>query len=174
MRDRPGHRRRPRRGSPARRCRTTSASAATTAPSSSAPGPDPTAVGRFVADIGVTPPSHDGGMALTFRSHRTPAPARPAPATPAPPCGPPARPRRTTSSSTSITPEVAHTRIDCPDNGGLIELVETYLGTACDDPMVFEYVADMHGLVAPAHLVHQARPCPHCTLVAAPYWLSAA
>ena len=40
--------------------------------------------------------------------------------------------------------------------------------------MMFEYVADMHGLVSPAHLVHQARPCPHCTLVAAPYWLSAA
>ncbi len=71
-------------------------------------------------------------------------------------------------------PEVAHTRIDCPDNGGLIELVETYLGTACDDPMMFEYVADLHGLVAPARLVHQARPCPQCTLVAAPYWLSAA
>jgi len=71
-------------------------------------------------------------------------------------------------------PEVAHTRIDCPDNGGLIELVETYLGRSCDDPMVFEYVADLHGLVAPAHLVHQARPCAHCTLVAAPYWLTAA
>jgi hypothetical protein len=71
-------------------------------------------------------------------------------------------------------PEVAHTRIDCPENGGLIELVETYLGTSCDDPMVFEYVADVHGLVSPAHLVHQARPCPHCTLVAAPFWLSAA
>ena len=71
-------------------------------------------------------------------------------------------------------PEVAHTRIDCPDNGGLIELVESYLGTACDDPVMFEYVADVHGLVAPAHLVHQARPCPRCTLVAAPYWLGAA
>ena len=71
-------------------------------------------------------------------------------------------------------PEVAHTRIDCPENGGLIELVETYLGHACDDPMIFEYVADVHGLVSPAHLVHQARPCAHCTLVAAPYWRSAA
>ncbi len=71
-------------------------------------------------------------------------------------------------------PEIAHTRIDCVENGGLIELVETYLGQPCDDPMMVEYVADLHGLVAPAHLVHQARPCPHCTLVAAPYWLSAA
>ena len=71
-------------------------------------------------------------------------------------------------------PEVAHTRLDCPENGGLIELVETYLGQPCDDPAMFEYVADVHGLVAPAHLVHQARPCPHCTLVAAPFWRSAA
>jgi hypothetical protein len=71
-------------------------------------------------------------------------------------------------------PETAHTRIDCPENGGLIELVETYLGQPCDDPVVFEYVADVHGLVSPAHLVHQARPCPHCTLVAAPFWRSAA
>ena len=71
-------------------------------------------------------------------------------------------------------PEVAHTRIDCVENGGLIELVETYLGQPCDDPTMFEHVAEVHGLVAPAHLVHQARPCPHCTLVAAPYWLSAA
>ncbi|MFN8023157.1 MAG: hypothetical protein U0Q03_16640 [Acidimicrobiales bacterium] len=71
-------------------------------------------------------------------------------------------------------PEVAHTRIDCPENGGLIELVETYLGGPCDDPVMFEYVADVHGFVSPAHLVHQARPCPHCTLVAAPSWRTAA
>lgn len=72
------------------------------------------------------------------------------------------------------TPDLAHTRIDCPEHLGLIELVETYVGGPCDDPDMVEYVAAIHGLVAPAHLVHQARPCPTCTLVAAPYWLAAA
>jgi hypothetical protein len=72
------------------------------------------------------------------------------------------------------TPQLAHTRIDCPDHLGLIELVETYLGHPCDDPATLEHVADVHGLVSPAHLVHQARPCATCTLVAAPYWLAAA
>lgn len=72
------------------------------------------------------------------------------------------------------TPGLAHTRIDCAEHLGLIELVETYLGHPCDDPEIVEYVADVHGLVAEAHLVHQARPCHHCTLVAAPYWLAAA
>lgn len=106
-------------------------------------------------------------MALTFRSAHARTAARSADRTAAP----------ATSHHVYFDvdhPEVAHTRIDCPENGGLIELVETYLGTPCDDPMMFEYVADVHGLVSPAHLVHQARPCPHCTLVAAPYWLSAA
>ena len=71
-------------------------------------------------------------------------------------------------------PSLAHTRIDCPEHLGLIELVETFLGHTCDDPEVVEHIADLHGLVSPAHLVHQARPCHHCTLVAAPYWLAAA
>jgi hypothetical protein len=71
-------------------------------------------------------------------------------------------------------PDLAHTRIDCPDHLGLIELVETYLGRPCDDPTTVEHVAAIHGLVSPAHLVHQARPCARCTLVAAPYWLAAA
>jgi hypothetical protein len=71
-------------------------------------------------------------------------------------------------------PDLAHTRLDCPDHLGLIELVETYLGGPCDDPVTVEHVADVHGLLAPSHLVHQARPCPACTLVAAPYWLAAA
>ncbi|MBI5090063.1 MAG: hypothetical protein HZB15_14700 [Actinobacteria bacterium] len=71
-------------------------------------------------------------------------------------------------------PDLAHTRIDCPDHLGLIELVETYLGQPCDDPITIEHVAAVHGLVSPAHLVHQARPCTTCTLVAAPYWRAAA
>jgi hypothetical protein len=71
-------------------------------------------------------------------------------------------------------PDLAHTRIDCADHLGLIELVETYLGHPCDDPVTVEHVADIHGLVTAAHLVHQARPCPTCTLVAAPLWLAAA
>jgi hypothetical protein len=115
-------------------------------------------------------------MTLTFRSaHARSAHARSAHARSAG-----SAPRSTSTPAEHLVffdvdhPGVAHTRIDCPENGGLIELVETYLGTPCDDPMMFEYVADMHGLVSPAHLVHQARPCPHCTLVAAPYWLSAA
>lgn len=73
-----------------------------------------------------------------------------------------------------VRPAVAHTRIDCPDNLGLIELVEAALGGGCDDPDVAEDIAARHGLMVDAHLVHQARPCPHCTLVAAPYWLAAA
>jgi hypothetical protein len=119
--------------------------------------------------VSVTPPVHDAGMALTFRSSRT---------------GDDRSARRTNTGAAAPTqhfvyfdvdqPDIAHTRIDCSENGGLIELVETYLGRSCDDPMMFEYVADVHGLVSPAHLVHQARPCAHCTLVAAPYWLSAA
>ena len=110
-------------------------------------------------------------MARRFRTHTAPAPAHTT-----------GRTRRSVVEPVATHhvffdvdhPEVAHTRIDCPENGGLIELVETYLGHACDDPMIFEYVADVHGLVSPAHLVHQARPCGHCTLVAAPYWRSAA
>ena len=72
------------------------------------------------------------------------------------------------------TPNLAHTRIDCSQHLGLIELVETYLGHPCDDPVTVEHVAALHGLVSPAHLVHHARPCATCTLVAAPYWLAAA
>ena len=72
------------------------------------------------------------------------------------------------------TPNLAHTRIDCPQHFGLIELVETYLGHPCDDPTTVEHVAAIHGLVSPAHLIRQARPCSGCTLVAAPYWLAAA
>jgi hypothetical protein len=71
-------------------------------------------------------------------------------------------------------PEIAHTRIDCPDHLGLIELVETFVGGPCDDPEIVEHVAHAHGLLIEAHLVLQAQPCPHCTLVAAPYWLAAA
>ena len=71
-------------------------------------------------------------------------------------------------------PTVAHTRIDCPDNLGLIELFEAQLGMACDDPDLAEDIAARHGLVVEARLVHQATPCYRCTLVAAPYWLAAA
>jgi hypothetical protein len=71
-------------------------------------------------------------------------------------------------------PDVAHTRLDCPDHLGLIELVDTFMGGPCDDPDVAEHVAAAHGLVVPAHLVHEAHACPTCTLVAAPHWRIAA
>lgn len=70
-------------------------------------------------------------------------------------------------------PNLAHTRIDCVDHFGLIEAVEQ-LGYAVDDPDVFDAAVDLLGLTAPAHLADRAVPCPTCTLVAAPLWLSAA
>ncbi len=73
----------------------------------------------------------------------------------------------------ALHPDLAHTRLDCPDHLGLVELVEAAVGP-CDDPELVERVAFEHGLLVEAHLVRRARPCPTCTLVAAPYWLAAA
>jgi hypothetical protein len=71
-------------------------------------------------------------------------------------------------------PEIVHTRLDCIDHVGLIDVVDQWYGGPCDDPEVVEEVAFRHGLLVPAELVERGKPCPHCTLVAAPLWLAAA
>jgi hypothetical protein len=70
--------------------------------------------------------------------------------------------------------ELAHTRLDCPAHVGLIDLVESHLGESCDDPATVLDVAGRLGLVVVAEVAEHARPCPSCTLVAAPFWRAAA
>ncbi|HSB87443.1 MAG TPA: hypothetical protein VLD86_14105 [Ilumatobacteraceae bacterium] len=70
--------------------------------------------------------------------------------------------------------DLVHTKLDCIDHVGLIDVVDQWFGGPCDDPQVVEEVAFRHGLIVPAELVRRGRPCEHCTLVAAPLWLAAA
>ena len=71
-------------------------------------------------------------------------------------------------------PNLVHTRLDCPDHVGLVDVVDQWFGGPCDDPDVVEEVAFRHGLIAAAELVNRGTPCEHCTLVAAPLWRAAA
>ncbi len=71
-------------------------------------------------------------------------------------------------------PNLAHTRLDCSRHEGFFEFVEAQLGQWSGDADEFEAAAFQTGLVVPAELADHARPCPHCTLVAAPYWRAAA
>ena len=71
-------------------------------------------------------------------------------------------------------PNLVHTRLDCADHVGLIDVVDQWFGGPCDDPDVVEEVAFRHGLIADADLVARGTPCEHCTLVAAPFWRAAA
>jgi hypothetical protein len=71
-------------------------------------------------------------------------------------------------------PNLVHTRLDCPDHVGLVDVVDQWFGGPCDDPDVVEEVAFRHGLIADAELVVRGKPCEHCTLVAAPLWRAAA
>jgi hypothetical protein len=73
----------------------------------------------------------------------------------------------------AVRHSMAHTRIDCPNQLGLLEEVEA-LGYDTTDPDIVEAVADLLGLVVPVGLAERATPCSHCTLVAAPYWRAAA
>ncbi|HEY7627419.1 MAG TPA: hypothetical protein VH761_10140, partial [Ilumatobacteraceae bacterium] len=50
-------------------------------------------------------------------------------------------------------PDLVHTRLDCPDHVGLIDVVDQWFGGPCDDPDVVEEVAFRHGLIALADLV---------------------
>jgi hypothetical protein len=71
-------------------------------------------------------------------------------------------------------PNLVHTRLDCNEHVGLIDVVDQWFGGPCDDPDVVEAVAFRHGLIADADLVQRGTPCAHCTLVAAPLWRAAA
>ncbi|MEY2581000.1 MAG: hypothetical protein QOE09_849 [Ilumatobacteraceae bacterium] len=71
-------------------------------------------------------------------------------------------------------PDVVHTRLDCSQHVGLVDVVDQWFGGPCDDPDVVEEVAFRHGLIAAAELVQRGTPCQHCTLVAAPLWRAAA
>jgi hypothetical protein len=71
-------------------------------------------------------------------------------------------------------PDLVHTKLDCTEHVGLIDVVDQWFGGPCDDPDVLEEVAFRHGLIAAAELVERGTPCPHCTLVAAPLWRAAA
>ena len=71
-------------------------------------------------------------------------------------------------------PNLVHTRLDCADHVGLVDVVDQWFGGPCDDPDVVEEVAFRHGLIADAELVKRGTPCEHCTLVAAPLWRAAA
>jgi hypothetical protein len=73
----------------------------------------------------------------------------------------------------AVRPNLAHTRIDCPNQLGLLEEAES-LGYDVTDPDVMEAVADLLGLAVPAEFADRATPCGHCTLVAAPLWRAAA
>jgi hypothetical protein len=86
----------------------------------------------------------------------------------------PAAPKATVLYVDVDRSDLVHTRLDCPEHIGLVDLVDTYMGGPCDDPDVAEHVAAAHGLIVPAHLVHEAHACPRCTLVAAPHWRIAA
>ncbi len=70
-------------------------------------------------------------------------------------------------------PNVVHTKLDCSEHIGLVDVVDQWFGGPCDDPDVVEEVAFRHGLIAAAALVERGTPCPHCTLVAAPLWRAA-
>jgi hypothetical protein len=71
-------------------------------------------------------------------------------------------------------PDLVHTKLDCSEHVGLVDVVDQWFGGPCDDPDVVEEVAFRHGLIAAAALVERGKPCEHCTLVAAPLWLAAA
>lgn len=71
-------------------------------------------------------------------------------------------------------PNLAHTRLDCSHHVGFLEFIEQQLGGWSGDLDEVEQAAFAAGLLAPAAQAEHARPCPHCTLVAAPYWLAAA
>ena len=75
------------------------------------------------------------------------------------------------------TPNLAHTRLDCSEHHGFLEFIEAQLADHdwSGDLDEIEAAAFRAGLLVPAELADdRARPCPHCTLVAAPYWRSAA
>lgn len=69
---------------------------------------------------------------------------------------------------------LVHTKLDCEDHIGLVDLADQWYGGPCLDPEIVEEVAFRHGLLVPAELVQRGTPCEHCTLVAAPYWRAAA
>lgn len=71
-------------------------------------------------------------------------------------------------------PNLVHTKLDCEDHIGLVDLADQWYGGPCLDPEIVEEVAFRHGLLVPAELVQRGTPCEHCTLVAAPYWRAAA
>ncbi|MGB8861990.1 MAG: hypothetical protein WCC60_22230 [Ilumatobacteraceae bacterium] len=71
-------------------------------------------------------------------------------------------------------PNLVHTRLDCNHHVGLLELIEQQFGGSPDYADELEEAAFHAGLIVPAEWAEHARPCPHCTLVAAPYWLAAA
>jgi len=71
-------------------------------------------------------------------------------------------------------PNVAHTQLLCSQHHGFLEFVESHLGEWSGDADVVEAAAFEAGLLVPAEWAEHAVPCPHCTLVAAPYWLPAA
>ncbi|MEQ1703150.1 MAG: hypothetical protein ABMA25_23845 [Ilumatobacteraceae bacterium] len=71
-------------------------------------------------------------------------------------------------------PNLAHTRLDCSEHVGFLEFIEQQLGEWSGDADEVEHAAFLAGLLVPAGQAEHARPCPHCTLVAAPYWLAAA
>jgi hypothetical protein len=89
------------------------------------------------------------------------------------PANPPRRPARFVIFDID-RPNLVHTRLDCPDHVGLVDVVDQWFGGPCDDPDVVEEVAFRHGLIADADLVVRGKPCEHCTLVAAPLWRAAA
>ncbi len=71
-------------------------------------------------------------------------------------------------------PNLAHTRLDCSHHLGFLEFIEDALGGWSGDADEVEAAAIDAGLMVPASLADRAKPCPHCTLVAAPYWRAAA
>lgn len=71
-------------------------------------------------------------------------------------------------------PNFAHTRLDCSEHVGFLEFIEAQLGGWSGDADEVEEAAFHAGLLIPAAWAEHARPCPHCTLVAAPFWLAAA
>lgn len=101
--------------------------------------------------------------------HRT---ARTHPTT-LPSTAPPARPAHYVIFDID-QPNLVHTKLDCSEHVGLVDVVDQWFGGPCDDPDVVEEVAFRHGLIAAAALVERGKPCEHCTLVAAPLWLAAA
>lgn len=74
----------------------------------------------------------------------------------------------------STRPDLVHTRLDCAAHHGLVEAVEHHAGQPVDDPEMFEHLAQELGLMVDHRYVSRGRPCPQCTLVAAPLWRAAA